>query len=443
MLSAQVLKKRDEENMATISQQKRRITRLQDTHNTLNTKLTKQCKAQRSELQALMEEYRKNTEQYRDVQKKAKHFQTSDAKRFQDIWTMNEERVRELAQDVMDADRVVHNQQLGLSWTEPQDVPSPMTRALASAKTKLSQATMYASQILSQTGSVTGDGYMAAAARREGDGEREGEGGEAKPRASSTVSPSMQVHPPALVKRVLELLCEEAEFLLDDKLARLLAPLEKAEQIMMKLDSMFKSLGIHTEDDIQRLVKHFISEEEGKEGEDEEDEEEEEEGKGDGGRPTTDDADSGLAEEVSRPGTVVKGHGTSKVTLIHPNNIPLAIRRFIEHRKASSKQPSLSPSALGLSSAAQKELLDGSFWQQITEVLPQSHERVWDALLDGLERYHSVLMSRSKCTEETQALAVQNNELRLLLQQYMRSQINRELEIPPTLMLPVASGVHS
>lgn len=415
--------------MATISQQKRRITRLQDTKNTLNTKLRKQSKVQHSELQALMEEYRKNTEQYRDVQKKTKHFQMSDAKLFHDIWMMNEGKVCELVQEVMHADRIVHNQQLGLDWAEPQEIPSPMEQALATVKNKLSQATIYASQVLSQAGSdVVVDENVAG--NLEGDREGE-EGGEARvlPSAAST---SVHTHHPAIVKKVLELLCEEANFLLDDKLARLVAPLEKEEQMMMKLDSMFKSLGVHTEEDIQRLVRFFISEGGGgteKEGD--------RVGEGERGeRPTTGDMDSVLTEETSIPGTVEKSRAASKITLIHPNNIPLAIRQFIEQRKAASKPSSLSPSALGLSSTAQKELLNGSFWQQMIEILPQSHERVWDALLEGLEQYHSVLISRSKCTEETQVLRTQNSELQLLLQQYMHSRINEELEIPPTLMLP-------
>ena len=419
-----MLKKRDEENTATISQQKRRITRLQDTHNTLNVKLRKQSKTQQSELQALMEEYRKNTEQYRDVQKKAKHFQMSDAKLFRDIWMMNEGKVHELVQQVMHADRVVHNQQLGLEWTEPPQVPSPMEHTLVTVKTKMSQATIYASQILSQAGSSVAADEQDATGTQEVDREvrEEEEEEERRVQMSSAPSAGVQVYPPSVVKRVLELLCEEAEFLLDDKLVRLVAPLEKEEQMMMKLDSMFKSLGVHTEDDIQRLVKYFIREEV--------DGESEEEG-GEGKHSTS---DSVTTEET---GTPRKAHNASKIALINPNNIPLAMRQFIEQRKTTFKPTSLTSNALGLSSTAQRELLDGSFWQQMMEVLPQSHERVWDALLEGLEQYHSVLLSRSKCTEETESLSTQNNELRKLLQQYMHSRINEELEIPPTLMLPV------
>ena len=373
-----------------------------------------------------MEEYRKNTEQYREVQKKAKHFQMSDAKRFHDIWMMNEEKVREQAREVVHADRTIHHQQLGLGWSEPEEVASPMAQAVVRARGKLSQATLYASQVLSQAGSSQGEGLRGdggeVSREREGEGEQEGE--EIRVRTSSAILASGQVYPPATVKRVLELLCEEAGFLLDDKLTRLLAPLEKEEQMMMKLDSMFKALGIHTEEDIQKLVRHFIVEE--REGEEYD--------------HTRGDPESTTTEGTGT--TVTAGHDSTKVTLIHPNDVSLAIRHFIELRQAASKPSSLTPSTFGILSTAQKELLDGSFWQQITGVLPEEHERVWDALLEGLEKYHSTLMSRSKCSEEIEVLKRQNSELRLLLQQYMHSRINEELEIPPTLMLPIASGVH-
>lgn len=41
--------------------------------------------------------------------------------RFNEIWTMNEAEVRELINKIIQADRVVHVQQLGLAWTPPTD----------------------------------------------------------------------------------------------------------------------------------------------------------------------------------------------------------------------------------------------------------------------------------------------------------------------------------
>ncbi|KAG2467700.1 DRC1 protein, partial [Polypterus senegalus] len=66
----QVLKKRDEENTITKSQQKRRITRLQDVLNNLRIKLKKQEKQFKEESHTLSEDCKRIMKQYQDMQKK-------------------------------------------------------------------------------------------------------------------------------------------------------------------------------------------------------------------------------------------------------------------------------------------------------------------------------------------------------------------------------------
>ena len=320
----QVLRKRDEENTVTISHQKRKVTRLQDTLTTQKAKLVKQEKFHHDELQALMEEYRKNTEQYRELQKKVKHFQLTDTKRFHDIWRMNEDRARSLAKEVLHADETIYRQQLGLEWQPPPPVESPMMAA--ATEREANQATLYASQILSEAGSEAGslaEGSMV-----------------------SVTAPA--AYPPFLIRQVLEMLCEESGFLVESKLARLLAPLDREEQILMKVDSVFKALGIETEEDVHKLVTFFIRKAEDK-------------------RP---DTESTLSEE-----------DRSRPQLIDPNEVPQALRRFIERKHASSEKPLQAPSALP-GTVGHKELLDGVFWKEIAEVLPESHERVWSALTE-------------------------------------------------------------
>ena len=325
----QVLKKRDEENTVTMSQQKRRITRLQDTLNTLKGKLSKQEKSCQDELQGLMDDYRKNTEQYRELQKKVKHFQAMDAKRFYDIWLMNEEKVRTLARDVANADETVYCQQLGLEWEAPAIINSPMSKAYTSKLDgDVSRATLYASQVLSEAG------------------EEKGSTSEPHPQtaAGSTAASLAPISPP-LIKQALSLLCKESGFLIESKLTRLLAPIEQDEQMLMKLDSIFKAVGIETEEDVQQLVGYFIS-----------DSNEEE-------------------HECSSTG--------KSLSLIHPNEVLVAVRRFVEARQGPSKAASLTPQSMAVGNREkQTELLDGSFWKRTTQVLSENHERVWDALCE-------------------------------------------------------------
>ena len=50
--------------------------------------------------------YRRITNQYKELQKKFRHFQLADARKFRDVWDMNEERLYELINRVLMADKV-------------------------------------------------------------------------------------------------------------------------------------------------------------------------------------------------------------------------------------------------------------------------------------------------------------------------------------------------
>lgn len=46
-------------------------------------------------------------------------FAVADAEKFTEVWLMNEAEAKELMQKALDADRIIHIQQLGLPWEEP------------------------------------------------------------------------------------------------------------------------------------------------------------------------------------------------------------------------------------------------------------------------------------------------------------------------------------
>jgi dynein regulatory complex protein 1 len=81
--------------------------------------------------------------------------------------------------------------------------------------------------------------------------------------------------------------------------------------------------------------------------------------------------------------------------------------------------------------------LDPGYWERIAAVTSLEKERMWDGLLVGLDRYSKVLQERTSLIQETESLSRQNTELRMLLNQYLMSKINLELEVPPTKTLPV------
>uniref|UniRef100_A0A8C0AMP9 Dynein regulatory complex protein 1 n=1 Tax=Buteo japonicus TaxID=224669 RepID=A0A8C0AMP9_9AVES len=116
----QVLRKQDEENTIIRSQQKRKLNRLHSLLNNLRTKLANQEKQFREENHSLAADCERITGQCKEVQRRMRHFAISDAEKFTEVWLMNEEEAKGLMRKALDADRVIHTQQLGLPWEEPR-----------------------------------------------------------------------------------------------------------------------------------------------------------------------------------------------------------------------------------------------------------------------------------------------------------------------------------
>jgi dynein regulatory complex protein 1 len=114
-----VLLKREEENAKTKAQQKRKLTKLQDSLTNLKNKIEKQKKQYSDENQQFSDDYKRVMDMFTDLQQKSKHFVSVDMKKFHEIWVMNEERCKEVMTDLLNADRIIHEQQLGLKWHTP------------------------------------------------------------------------------------------------------------------------------------------------------------------------------------------------------------------------------------------------------------------------------------------------------------------------------------
>ncbi|GFR65867.1 dynein regulatory complex protein 1-like [Elysia marginata] len=405
----QVLKKRDDENTITKSQQKRKITRLQDVLNALRQKLAKQEKSYKDENTQLSEDYKRITEQFHDLQRKSKHFLATDAKKFHDIWCMNEEELKGLLKEVLDVDRVIHEQQLGLPPEQPDlsfvDNVGPLVN------TGLSKGAS-AAQILQEVMS-----------NKSGSDAASGEEGGAP---AATIYNKISAH---TIKQILELLCDEAGFLVEQKLNKLLAPLEKDERSLMKLDNIFSALGLETEEDIHKLSTYFMNIRDKKEDDQEKLNASNPEINVDGEMPNEEDeADDEIRRMMSEGGEDEAGHDLGDipsdcVDLIHPNEVLKALRAFVEDTRKGAKQAG-GKAQFHLSSLEDRDdSQDSDYWNKYATLLCEKKERLWDALIDALEKYNEVLHSRSTLLNETEALRQQNAELRLLLHQYVNSKV--------------------
>ncbi|XP_060564284.1 dynein regulatory complex protein 1-like [Ruditapes philippinarum] len=427
----QVLKKRDEENTITKSQQKRKITRLQDVLNGLRIKCAKQEKQYRDENTQLQEDYKRITEQFRDLQKKSRHFMQADTNKFSDVWCMNEEELKENILKVLEADKIIHTHQMGLDWMQPDLLFLENEGPLMEESTKKSGVT--AQQVVQEVLSATG-GRQTEASEPDDDESVSDSNipADRKPKKTSILDKiSAQT-----IKQILELLCDESGFLVESKLNKLLAPLEKDEQSLMKLDAIFNALNIDTEEDIHLLASYFMHlkgkpEQEDGEGEKKEDEESKTAYTESG---DMDDIELEILKLTGKEGDADSSKSET-VELIHGNEVLKALRSFVDDNRKPQREKGKTSQFKIKSLEERDDSGDSEYWAKYAQVISQKKERLWDALLEGLEKYSECLNSRSGLITETDALRQQNAELRMLLHQYVNSKVNAELEVPPTRVL--------
>ncbi|XP_035279850.1 dynein regulatory complex protein 1 [Anguilla anguilla] len=391
-----VLKKRDEENTITKTQQKRKITRLQDTLGNLKARCAKQEKQAREEKQSITDDYKRIVQENKHREKKMKHFSAVDARKFEEIWLMNEAEVKALVERALEMDRLVHEQYLGLPWERPS------TAFMERSGPVVPQL---------HPSSPAAPGLPAAHASSSSSSSSEEEAAAARPDGVSV----------AAVKRILELLCDEAGFLIDSKVVKLLAPLDKDEKNLMKLDIILSSIGIEREEDMYKLAEFFKKYGQQRKNRETTPEEEAEL-----------EAEGAMAEGSQQGESASSGHTWE---LIHPNDVLGALRAFTaEHCKPrETKQQS---KILSLDDRDESE--DGMFWESAANIIPEAKLKLWDTLETALEKYHGVLNERAQLLEDTQHLKVQNEEMRQLLRKHCNSKINSELLIPPTKMIQIS-----
>jgi len=151
---------------------------------------------------------------------------------------MNEDETHELMHKLLQADRVITEQQLGLEWKSKNDDLFAVLDPL-----------VFQDEIEEE---INPEG-------KEEHSTREGSLKETLSRNDSlTLKYKEKKGINGKMRRIFEILCIELEFLVDDKLLKLLEPLDENEQALMKLDSIFKALDVNTIQDIEVLGTYFM-----------------------------------------------------------------------------------------------------------------------------------------------------------------------------------------
>ncbi|XP_011899703.1 PREDICTED: dynein regulatory complex protein 1 isoform X1 [Cercocebus atys] len=417
----QVLKKRDEESTVIKSQQKRKINRLHDILNNLRSKYAKQIKQFQEENQSLTLDYKRLVLQFKELQKAMRHFALIDDEKFREIWLMNEEEAKDLIARAFDVDRIIHTHHLGLPWTAPDFWFLKNVGPISQQPQK--SATQIVEEMLMHT--------------------EEEEAEEAASEPESYLDLPKQISEKT-TKKILMLLCDESGFLIESKLLSLLLPLEQNECYLLRLDAIFSALGIESEDDLYKLVNFFLkyrahrlssslqikscSQASMEKASMEE---------------TSMGSELELAEQTEMEGakeeSLVEGEEEEEEETppspwdIHPNDVLKILEAFV----MGLKKPRDARAPPRVQKNMRNNSKDSEYWQALTTVIPSSKQNLWDALYTALEKYHVVLTQRATLLLENSSLEQQNTELQALLQQYLNSKINSELQVPPTQVLRV------
>ncbi|XP_056640813.1 dynein regulatory complex protein 1 homolog isoform X2 [Diorhabda sublineata] len=115
----EVLKRRENENLIIKSQQKRRMSKLQDTISDLKTTLSDYRKTSTKKIQKTKSDIEKLRQNVVDIDDKADQFANSSEKKFKDLWKLNARDCYNLLDKIIKIDRILHEQQLGVRWTRP------------------------------------------------------------------------------------------------------------------------------------------------------------------------------------------------------------------------------------------------------------------------------------------------------------------------------------
>ena len=353
-----VLTTRDDENTTLLTQHRKKIAKLKETLSNLEGRYGREDHKFRSENKSLTDDYKRITEQYKELQNKFRHFQSADRHKYQDVWEMNQQIVKELARKVLDADRIIHEQQLGWTWQAP-------------------------SQDMQEGEEGEAEGEAAAAA--------------ADPAADEALRKALldDVASSADSNKVamLDLVCEEGGFLVEDKVKDVIASLQPEEAKLVQIDNIFKALSISSAEDVERLYS-FLK--------------------------------AGVDQE------------TGLDVLVHPNDCMGKLKRFVEEqyklgRTVKGRKASAAAAKGEGEAAASRAAL--AYWDRMKQVVSEKTVRVYKALYDAMQKYNIELTDRSSLIKESQTLHQQNSELKALLHQYLNSQVNQELYIPPTQVM--------
>lgn len=205
----QILKRREEENIIIKNQQKRRISKLNETVTHLKKKIDDLQKKSQTEIGKLMDEIQKWRKKLINLEEKSDNMLEINEQKYQNIWKINEDEAKDLLKKILDIDKLLYEQQLGLEWEPPTiellektDLPSYVKATKLLNDSNLNKPSSSSSKKEKKTNEYN-------------------------------------INDNKILRTIMKNIADHGGFLLEQKLLDLLKPYAENDQTLVKIDNIF------------------------------------------------------------------------------------------------------------------------------------------------------------------------------------------------------------
>ena len=402
-----VLVERDHENAGTLQIQRRKIAKTREKLMKAKDSFAAMDKKFSDENMRLTDDHRRVTEQFKELEIKFRTFQANDRKKFKEVWAMKEEEMGRKVKRALDADRVLHEQHLGMVWHAPsEDVfKHPEQLALEQARKKRAAA---AEAARASAGEEALSRDEDEAALDDDDDEEE------NPFEQRMADPAYANYLATLVDVFFFLVDPKAQRAVDAANASVAEGTGASEEerltvdaavARLKAESVLKAMGVTD-------------------------------------APSFDGLASALTVDGADPVVHAGGGGDVAGIMLPSTDLVASATKFAEAENiaksgGSGGRNQTQPTGDESSPAPRKtkEQLEKEYWENMSNAVGEKNFRVWSQLERSMERYREMLMKRRDSLRDAESLREQNDELRGLLSQYLSSSVNDELMVPPAAYL--------
>ena len=401
-----VLVERDHENAGTLQIQRRKIAKTREKLMKAKDSFAAMDKKFSDENMRLTDDHRRVTEQFKELEIKFRTFQANDRKKFKEVWAMKEEEMGRKVKRALDADRILHEQHLGMVWHAPsEDVfKHPEQLALEQARKKRAAAAEAARASAGEE----------ALSRDEDEAALDDDDKEENPFEQRMADPAYGNYLATLVDVFFFLVDPKAQRAVDAANASVAEGTGASEEerltvdaavARLKAESVLKAMGVTD-------------------------------------APSFDGLASALTVDGADPVVHAGGGGDVAGIMLPSTDLVVAATKFAEAENiaksgGSGGRNQTQPVGDESSPAPRKtkEQLEKEYWENMSNAVGEKNFRVWSQLERSMERYREMLMKRRDSLRDAESLREQNDELRGLLSQYLSSSVNDELMVPPAAYL--------